>query len=190
MKEPEVIRTEMNMTVPDTIEHICFVADQRDKFEVLRKAVRIMNPQRAIIFTSGIEEVEMVAEKLKYHGLSAEGLHGTNRKEERKKALEGFRSGKIQLLVASDIASRGLDVGDVTHIFSLNAPEDPNNYLHRAGRTGRIGKKGVAVTIVTLHEMKSIVRYEKAFGIHIAIKDIYKGNIIDVNRQKERKKGN
>lgn len=183
MKEPEVIRTEMNMTVPDTIEHLCFVADQRDKFEVLRKVVRIMNPQKAIIFTSGIEEAEMVTEKLKYHGLAAEGLHGTNRKEERKKALEGFRFGKIQLLVASDIASRGLDVGNVTHIFSLNAPEDPHSYLHRAGRTGRIGKRGVAVTIVTPHEMKSIVRYENAFGIHIAIKDMYKGNIIDVKRK-------
>ncbi len=182
MKEPAVIRSEEKSTVPDTIEHLCFLAEQREKFEVLRKAVRILEPRRAIVFASGIEEAELVTEKLKYHGFRAESLHGTNRKEERRKALEGFRSGAVSLLVSSDIASRGLDIEGVTHIFSLNAPEQPRDYLHRAGRTGRNGNPGVAVSIVTERELPLIRQYEKAFNIKIAAKSMYKGEIVEARR--------
>ena len=187
MKDPAVIRGEAATSVPDTIEHICFIAEQREKFEVLRKAAGIMKPQKAIIFTSGIEEAEIVTEKLKYHGLNAEGIHGTNRKEERKKALEGFRTGKIQLLVSSDIASRGLDIEGVTHIFSLNAPEQPRDYLHRAGRTGRNGKTGISISIVDKREISKIKKIEKAFNIEITVKDMYKGQIIDAGKSGARR---
>ena len=179
MKEPEVIRGETKTAVPETIEHIYFLTEQRDKFEVLRKVARILNPQKAIVFTSGIEEAEMVTEKLKYHGFKAESIHGTNIKADRKKAMEGFRAGRIQLLIASDIASRGLDIEGVTHIFSMNAPEEPRDYLHRVGRTGRNGNAGVAVSIVTTRELQLIRQYEKVFKIKIEAKDMYKGNIID-----------
>lgn len=140
---------------------------------------RILNPQKAIVFTSGIEEAEMVTEKLKYHGFKAESIHGTNIKADRKKAMEGFRAGRIQFLIASDIASRGLDIEGVTHIFSMNAPEEPRDYLHRVGRTGRNGNAGVAVSIVTTRELQLIRQYEKVFKIKIEAKDMYKGNIID-----------
>jgi superfamily II DNA/RNA helicase len=179
MKEPEVIRGEPGISIPDTIEHLFFLAEQREKFEVLRKVLRILNPQKAVVFTSGIEEAELVTEKLKYHGFHVESLHGTNHKDERKKALEGFRGGKLQLLVASDIASRGLDIEGITHIFSLNAPEDPRDYLHRAGRTGRNGRPGVAVSIVTDRELQWIRHFEKVLNITISAKAMYKGNIID-----------
>ena len=179
MKEPEVIREEVKLSVPDTIEHICFLTEQREKFDVLRKVVRILDPQKAIVFTSGIEEAVLVTEKLKHHGFAAEDIHGTNRKEERKRALEGFRAGKVRLLIASDIASRGLDIEGVTHIFSMNAPEMPGDYLHRVGRTGRNGKPGVAVSIVAERELQRIRQYEKVFNIKISLKTMYKGNILD-----------
>ncbi len=179
MKEPEIIRAEAKISVPHTIEHICFLAEQREKFEVLRKVARILNPKKAIVFTRGIEEAEVVTEKLKYHGLAAESIHGTNMKEERKKAMEGFRAGKVQFLIASDLASRGLDIEGITHIFSINTPEEPRDYLHRVGRTGRNGMAGVAVSIVTIRELQQIKLYEKALSIHFTVKDMYKGNIID-----------
>jgi len=179
MKEPLLIRGEAEMTIPDTIEHICFLAEQRDKFEVLRKVARILNPQKALVFTSGIEEAEMVTEKLKYHGFLAESIHGTNVKAERKKAMEDFRGGKIQFLVASDIAARGLDIEGVSHVFSMNAPEEPRDYLHRAGRTGRNGKAGMAVLIVTSRELQRVKTYEKTLNIKISAKSMYKGNIMD-----------
>ena len=187
MKEPEVIRGEAATSVPDTIEHVYFETEQREKFEVLRKVVGIMKPQKAIVFTSGIEEAEIVTEKLKYHGFKVESIHGTNRKEERKKALEGFRTGKVQLLVSSDLASRGLDIEGVTHIFSLNAPEQPRDYLHRAGRTGRNGNTGISISIVNEREIQLIRKYEKAFNITIAAKDMYKGGIIDAGKRGAKK---
>lgn len=179
MKDPRVIREEAKLSVPDTIEHICFLSEQREKFDVLRKVVRILDPQKAIVFTSGIEEAVLVTEKLKHHGFAAEDIHGTNRKEERKRALEGFRTGKIKLLIASDIASRGLDIEGVTHIFSMNAPEEPGDYLHRVGRTGRSGKPGVAVSFVAERELQRVRQYEKTFNIKISFKTMYKGNILD-----------
>ena len=188
MKEPEVIREEAQISVPDTIEHIFFLTEQREKFEVLRKVARILNPQKAIVFTSGIEEAEMVTEKLKYHGFAAESIHGTNQKEERKKAMEGFRAGRVQFLIASDIASRGLDIEGVTHIFSMNAPEETRDYLHRVGRTGRNGQFGVAVSFVTIRELQQIRTYEKTLKIKISPKDMYKGNIIDTKIKTEQEK--
>lgn len=180
MKEPKMIREEAKLSIPDTIEHIYFLSEQRGKFDVLRKIVRILDPQKAIVFTAGIEEAVLVTEKLKHHSFAVEGIHGTNLKEERKRALEGFRTGKIQLLTATDIASRGLDIDGVTHIFSMNAPQEPEDYLHRAGRTGRNGKPGVAVTIVTDRELQRIRQYEKALKIKISGKYMYKGKILDI----------
>jgi superfamily II DNA/RNA helicase len=180
MKEPAVIKEDSKLTVPETIEHIYFLSEQRGKFDVLRKIVRILDPQKAIIFTSGIEEAVLVTEKLKHHGFAVEGIHGTNLKEERKRALEGFRTGKIRLLTASDIASRGLDIEGVTHIFSMNAPQEPEDYLHRVGRTGRNGMSGVAVSIVTDRELQRIRQYEKTLKIKVSGKYMYKGKIVDI----------
>lgn len=180
MKEPSVIREDAKLSVPDTIEHIYFLSEQRRKFDTLRKIVRLLDPHKAIIFTAGIEEAVLVTEKLRHHGFSAEGIHGANQKQERKRVLEGFRTGKIQLLTASDIASRGLNIEGVTHIFSMNAPQDTEDYLHRVGRTGRNGKPGVAVSIVTDRELQRIRQYEKALNIKVYGKYMYKGKILDI----------
>lgn len=179
MKEPEILRGEENISVPDSIEHVYFLAEQRDKIEVLRKLARIMSPQKALVFVNKSDEIEIVAMKLKYHGLEAGAIHGYNKKLERKRTMEEFRSGKIQLLIASDIAARGLDIEGITHVFNLSMPEDPMDYLHRVGRTGRAGNIGSAVSIVTSRELPLIKTYEKVLKINIWAKSAYKGNIID-----------
>jgi superfamily II DNA/RNA helicase len=179
MKDAEVIRVEGKISVPSSIEHMYLVAEQRDKFEVLRKVIRILNPKKAIVFVSGKEEAEKVTEKLKYHGFKADDIHGANIKSDRKKTMDEFRSGKVQLLVASDIASRGLHIEGITHIFNMNLPEDAQDYLHRVGRTGRCGNTGVAVSIVTSRELKLLKMYEKVLKVNIKAKDMYKGKIID-----------
>lgn len=181
MKEAEVIRAEEKLVgIPDTLEHICFIADQRDKIEVLRKIVRILNPERAIVFVHNQgNEIEISTSKLKYHGLKAEGIHGTSRKLDRKKTMEDFRAGKIQLLVASDMAARGLHIEGITHIINLNIPEDIKDYVHRAGRAGRNGNKGLVVSIATERELQFMNKHEKALGINIIHKEMYKGVISD-----------
>ena len=184
MKEPIFIKGQASILIPKAIDHIYFLVEQRDKIEELRKLVTILNPQKAIVFINKSDEIAILTEKLKYHGLRAESLHGTNVKEDRKRTMEDFRAGKIQLLIASDIAARGIDIEEITHIFNLSMPEDPKDYLHRAGRTGRKGKNGVVISIITSRELSLIKLYQKILKIDLKEKDMYKGNIIDKRTRK------
>lgn len=190
MKDPEIIRVEEKTLVNPDIEHMYFVTEQRDKLEVLRKLVAAENPERAIIFINKSEETQLTTLKLQHHNFAAYGIFGTASKEERKKAMEGFRSGKIQLLVASDVAARGLDIKDVTHIFNLDLPRDSKDYLHRVGRTGRAGKFGTAISIVTEREVPTIRRYERDFNIKIQEIDVYKGTIVEPKKSRTADKSN
>lgn len=179
MKEPEVIKIEASVPVTQNIKHMYFTSEQREKIEVLRKLIAAIKPERAIVFLNRIEDVEVLTSKLQYHNMRAESIFGATSKEERKRALEDFRSGRLQLLIASDVAARGLDVEGVTHIFNLSLPRDSKDYLHRIGRTGRAGKKGNAISIVTRAEMSDLRKYEKDFNIEIEPKRIYKGTVLD-----------
>jgi len=185
MKEPEVIKVQAQQMLNPQVEHLYLVTEQRDKLEVLRKLIAAEKPERGIVFINKSDEVEITTSKLKYHQINAFGIFGSADKEDRKKALEGFRNGKIQLLVASDIAARGLDIEDVTHIFNLDMPEDPQDYLHRAGRTGRVGKFGTVISIVTLREVELIKKYQNTFKIKIEEKEVYKGVIAEPGAKKD-----
>ncbi len=180
MKEPEIIKIQAVKDINPNITHMFFMAEQRDKIEVLRKLLASINSQRTIVFINKSDEIQLTASKLQFHKVNAYPIYGNASKEERKKAIEGFRSGKTNVLIASDLAARGLDIDDVTHIFNLDLPEDSNEYLHRSGRTGRMGKPGAVISIVTSKEMSIIKKYERDFNIHIDPKDMYKGEIIDM----------
>lgn len=179
MKTPEVLKIEEENLINPNIKHIYFQCEQRSKVEVLRKLIASIKPKSALVFINKSDEVEVLTSKLRYHNINAYSLLGNASKEDRKNALEGFRLGKIQLLIASDIAARGLDIKGVTHVFNLDLPEDPQQYLHRAGRTGRAGKSGTAISIVTEKELASIKKYERDFNIKIETKEIYGGKILD-----------
>jgi superfamily II DNA/RNA helicase len=175
MKDPCIIKVHEDIKINNNITHLYIKAEQRDKIEVLRKLIASTNPERAIIFINKSEEIQLTTAKLQYHHLKVSGIFGAALKEERKKALEQFRSGKIHLLVASDLAARGLDIRDVTHIFNLDLPEDSKEYIHRAGRTGRSGSTGTAISIVTEKEFTLIKKYKQLFNIEIEEKEMYKG---------------
>ena len=180
MKEPLVIRIEEKMAIPDNISHMYFLAEQRDKIDVLRKLIRILEPKKAIAFLSNQgNEIEIFTSKLQYKGIDAVGIHGTSQKSDRKKAMEGFITGKTQLLVASDIAARGLHIEGVTHVFNINIPEDIKAYVHRAGRAARVGGQGTAISIVTERELKFLKTFEKQLGINIENKEMYCGEIVE-----------
>lgn len=181
MKEPEFIRVEEKLQVNPDITHMYVAVEQRDKMEMLRKLVAAEKPKKAIIFINRSYDTDMTTSKLQHHNFKVYGIHGGATKEERKKAMEDFRSGKLQLLVASDIAARGLDITDVTHIFNLDLPVEAKDYLHRVGRTGRAGKKGTAISIVTEKEVSSLRRYAKEFDIEIQQVDVFKGDIHPVD---------
>ena len=186
MKEPQLVKSSTAIEVPDTIDHLYFVAEQRDKIDVLRKLVRIINPVKAIAFFANAEDIAEATEKLKFHKLRADGLHGSNIKSDRKKTMDDFKSGRLQLLIASDIAARGLDIEGVTHIFNVSIPERSMEYLHRAGRTGRNGNEGVAISIATENEIPLIKQFEKELKISIIPKSMYNGVIVEYKKQNKR----
>jgi superfamily II DNA/RNA helicase len=143
-----------------------------------------LKPERAIVFINKSDEIDIMTSKLKFHNLNASGIYGAAQKEDRKKALEDFRNGKVQLLVASDLAARGLDINEVTHIFNLDLPEQSKEYLHRAGRTGRMGKEGTVISIVTEKETALIKKYQAAFDLDIKLKEVYMGTVIDPEQRR------
>lgn len=177
MKTPQIITIDQQQLVNPDITHLYLTVERRDKLETLRKLVAAIKPEKAIIFLNHTDDVQITTTKLQFHNYKAYGIFGKASKEERQLALEGFRKGHYQLLVASDIAARGLDIKDLTHVINLDLPQDPKEYLNRVGRTGRSGKPGTALSIVTEKELYLIRKYEKAFNIKIEEKKISKGII-------------
>lgn len=188
MKEPEFIKDTATATIPETIDHMYFMAEPRDKIEVLRKVIGIQKPTKALVFIGAREDADFLRNRFKYHGLEAESLHGHSEKKDRKRIIEDFRSGKVAILVVSDMAARGLDISDISHVYNYSIPEQSKEYLHRVGRTGRIGKNGTAVAIVTEYETQWIELYERELKITIAAKDMFKGNVVDVKKKNVIKK--
>jgi len=178
MKEAEVIRLVDNIDVNSNITHMYVLSEQRDKMEMLRKIIAAEKPTKAIVFINKSDETEITTLKLQYHHFKAYGIHGKATKEERQKAMEDFRSGRLQILVASDLAARGLDIKDVTHIINLDLPINSKDYLHRVGRTGRANNTGKAISIVTQKELSLIKKYEKEFNINIDLKEVHLGKLI------------
>ena len=178
MKEPIFIRETVKPEVPLSIEHIYFVVEKRDKFETLRKVIAALRPLRAIVFIGDREETAIIVDKLNYHGLVAAGMHGHSDKAARKAVLDAFRAGDIDLLVVSDLAARGLDIAGVTHVFNLNMPEKSRDYLHRAGRTGRMGQSGLVVSIATEKEELLLRQYERELNLRATQHDLYRGQVV------------
>lgn len=185
MKTPEIVKSSVRNTIPPSIEHIYFICEQREKPDMIRKIARILNPSKAIVFINKADDIELATEKLVFHKFKAKFIHGTSDKIERRNAIEAFKFDKIQLLVGTDMAARGLHFDNVTAIFNVSMPEDATNYLHRAGRTGRNGKDGLVISIITKEELELIKRYESEFKIKITGKQMYQGKIYDLEKQGE-----
>ncbi len=171
--------------VPKGLSHYYILSSPREKFVNLRKILAGEKPEKAIVFLNNPENIEVTVDKLCYHGIKAAGIYGTAGKLERKTALADFREGRVSVLVASDIGSRGLDIEGVTHIINLDVPEEPTHYLHRAGRCGRKGLPGTAITIVTPYERRWVHKYEKAWGLQFVQKEMSYGQLVNSSKTKK-----
>lgn len=167
------------MAAGQAVEHMFFLTEKRDKLELLRKLVRNINIEQALVFINVSYDIGLTCEKLNYIGLKSACIHGSSIKAERQKALEEFRLGKLRLLIASDLAARGLDIPNIKYIFNLDLPEDPAMYLHRAGRTGRAGQTGTVISLVDKSEAAQLKKIEKTLQTVITEKIICKGRIIN-----------
>ncbi len=138
--------------VPSTEQHV-FRAHQMDKIEVLARVLQAGGRGLTIVFCRTKRAADQVATNLTDRGFAAAAVHGDLGQGQRERAMRAFRTGKVDILVATDVAARGLDVDDVTHVINHECPEDEKAYLHRIGRTGRAGRDGVAVTFVDWHDL-------------------------------------
>jgi superfamily II DNA/RNA helicase len=180
MKEPRLIKAETAAQVPDTIEHIYVTTELRDKIDTLRKLILHTQAAKALVFINVPYDINKALETLTYHGVQAESLHGEDKKMERKNTLERFRSGKTSVLIASDLAARGLDIKDITHVFNVDVPESTDAYLHRAGRTGRTGKAGIAISLVAGKELSLIQKHAKVLRLVLKRKELVRGSLVEV----------
>jgi superfamily II DNA/RNA helicase len=136
-----------------------------EKRDILRRLIRSADPfKNAIVFCNRKTEVAVLHRSLVKHGFNAVALHGDLEQSARTAALDKFRKGEASLLIASDVAARGLDIPDVSHIFNFDVPHHPDDYVHRIGRTGRAGKSGIAITIASPADQKSVAAIEKLTG--------------------------
>ena len=151
--------------VNSDIEHLYLVCEERDKPDWLRKLIRALKPERSLVFVHRNENAEVIASKLLHHKIKVADLHGAFTKVERKKAMDDFRGDRVNVLIASDVAARGLDIKGVTHIFNFDVPAESMAYLHRVGRTARAGAKGFAISLIADRELRLVRRFEEELGI-------------------------
>ncbi len=161
LNDPRLVKIKSReVTVPNT-EQFYIEVNEKQKFDILCRVLDIQSPDSAIIFGRTKRRVDELFEALNRRGYSAEGIHGDLTQAKRDSVMYNFKKGVTEILVATDVAARGLDIDDVTHVFNFDIPQDSDSYIHRIGRTGRLGKPGRATTFVTSREISHLRLIEK-----------------------------
>ena len=172
MHEYKLVRTELKDTSSKNTHQLFYVVKESDKLEALTRLIDSQMDFYGVIFSRTKVQCEEIAESLIKKGYNASSLHGDLSQRERESILKKMREKYIKILVATDVAARGLDIQELTHVINYSIPEDPEIYIHRVGRTGRAGKEGVAITLVTPREMRRFERMMKATSSEIEEREI------------------
>ena len=181
LKEPKSVSITKSEVTNSNINQQFYVVEERERDDALIRLLDFKNPTKAIIFCRMKKEVDRLKDFLNAQGYSAKGLHGDMEQREREQVIRSFKKDALELLIATDVAARGLDVNDVTHVINYHLPFDSASYVHRIGRTGRAGKDGEAISIVTPQEFRALQRIQKSIGSKIESKVL--PNIDDVLEQ-------
>lgn len=181
-RDAQVITIEKDETIQSAnVEHVYFSAEQRDKIKLLEKVSRL-EEVKALVFIKDIGSLTVTSEKLTFNGVEASILHSDLNKDKRKNALKDFRTGKTNMLLATDVAARGLDIKGVTHVVHYDFPKDITQYVHRSGRTGRFGAEGMVLSFVTEREERELKKFCKELNIEVEKKVFYKGQISEARK--------
>ena len=168
LKDPISIKTTSNTdSTSENVEQLYCVMEERERNNAIIRLMDDLCPKKAILFCRTRNEVDRLSNTLGGRGFNAKGLHGDMEQPQRNEVMNAFRKSQIDILVATDVASRGLDVLDVTHVFNYHMPFDTKSYIHRVGRTGRASNKGTAITFVTPMEFHQLNRIQKQSGAKI-----------------------
>jgi len=162
----------------DNVSHEYFLVHARDRYEALKRIADVNPNIYGIVFCRTRAEAKEVADNLIRDGYNADALHGDLSQEMRDIVMNRFRNRRLQILVATDVAARGLDVNDLTHVINYNLPDDPEVYIHRSGRTGRAGKKGISISILHLKEKGKLKDIERMLNKKFEIKPVPSGRDI------------
>ncbi|MFC0469583.1 DEAD/DEAH box helicase [Halalkalibacter kiskunsagensis] len=171
------IEAEGGLLHTDNVDHVYIRVDTRDKIDVARRLIHAEKIERGIVFVNQLDKVAETAEKFSYKGIKSLALSSDQAKQEREHALNSFRKGDTHILVATDVAARGLDVEDVTHIIQLDPPASPDSYLHRAGRTGRMGKDGKVITLIDSRDGYKLEKYKRDLHIELEERFLERGEL-------------
>ena len=147
------------------------LVSRNGKFPMLRDLLKGDSIQQAIVFTKTKRGANRIALKLENAGIGSAAIHGNKSQNARQRALESFREKRISVLVATDVASRGIDIDGISHVINYDMPIEPESYVHRIGRTGRAGSAGVAISLCTSEEMKELRAIERFIGKNISVED-------------------
>lgn len=153
MHHPQIVRIKAKELTAALIDQYFVRAKEAEKFDFMCRLIDVQGPELALVFVRTKKRVDELTRGLQARGYNAAGIHGDLSQARRMSVLKRFRAGKLDILVATDVAARGLDISGVTHVYNYDIPQDPDSYVHRIGRTGRAGKSGMSVTFVTPNEI-------------------------------------
>jgi len=165
-------------TTKNDIKQYYYVINENQRDDTIVKLLEIEDVNKCIIFCRMKKEVDRLTEHLSALGFSVAGLHGDLEQSDRENIIKAYRKSQIKIMIATDVASRGLDVKNVTHVFNYHIPFDPQSYVHRIGRTGRAGKEGKAITLVSTQEFRELKRIQKEVGASMELATIGGGEDI------------
>ncbi len=171
-KDPVIINVTHKKIDAPKIQQVYFEVIEKNKPEVLTRLIDLHNIKLALVFCNTKNQVDLLVEILKTRGYFADALHGDMSQNQRDRVMNGFRNGAVEILVATDVAGRGIDVNNVEAVFNYDLPRDDEDYTHRIGRTARAGKSGIAFTFIVGRQISSLKRIERANGIQILRQDV------------------
>ncbi|HIS28932.1 MAG TPA: DEAD/DEAH box helicase [Candidatus Avamphibacillus intestinigallinarum] len=161
MKDPKEIKVKAKEMTVENIDQYFIEIPEKYKFDTLTNHLDIHAPKLSIVFSRTKKRVDEITEGLQARGFKAEGIHGDLTQGKRMSVLNKFKNGRVEVLVATDVAARGLDISGVTHVYNFDIPQDPESYVHRIGRTGRAGRTGEAISFITPREIGHLKLIEK-----------------------------
>ncbi|MBR8701032.1 DEAD-box ATP-dependent RNA helicase CshA [Fusobacterium sp. DD29] len=167
MKDYEILAVKARELTTDLTDQIYFEVNERDKFEALCRIIDLTKDFYGIVFCRTKNDANDLVGRLNDRGYDAEGLHGDISQNYREVTLKRFKAKKINILVATDVAARGIDVNDLSHVINYSIPQEAESYVHRIGRTGRAGKEGTAITFITPKEYRRLLQIQKAVKTEI-----------------------
>ncbi|MBW8348313.1 DEAD/DEAH box helicase [Bacillus sp. IITD106] len=181
-RKPEFIKVERTESQTAKVNHFYLLCEQRERAKLLQK-IAAMKGVKALVFVRDVGNMTVLAEKLEFEKVSLAILHSELGKNQREKAIRSIRNGEVNLLLATDVAARGLDIDGLTHVIHYDFPNDIDQYVHRSGRTGRMGAAGTIVSFVTPRDERELKKYGKTLKISIQPRRIFKGEFVELNNK-------